>query len=102
MGSYVLIPINGRSGLQGYAKVDIIDAPLVADKPWHLHSDGYPVHTIKGRKVYMHRLITDAPQGLEVDHDDQDKLNNQRHNLVLRTKVDHARISLARRQEQLR
>jgi hypothetical protein len=34
----------------------------------------------------MHRYLIDAPEGLEVDHIDQDSLNNCRSNLRLATK----------------
>lgn len=37
------------------------------------------------RFVKMHRLIMDAPAGLEVDHRNRDGLDNQRHNLRLCT-----------------
>lgn len=33
------------------------------------------------KKTYMHRLINDTPSGLETDHIDKNKLNNQRSNL---------------------
>lgn len=37
------------------------------------------------RQIYMHRLIMNAPEGMEVDHIDNDGLNNQRLNLRLVT-----------------
>jgi len=46
-----------------------------------------PDATTKGRykRQYMHRLIMDAPDDLEVDHRDHDGLNNRRTNLRLST-----------------
>lgn len=38
----------------------------------------------------MHRLILNAPKGMEVDHIDRDGLNNQRSNLRLATRSQNA------------
>lgn len=40
-----------------------------------------------GRKMYMHRLIMDAPDGVHVDHKDGDGLNNTRSNLRFATRT---------------
>lgn len=39
----------------------------------------------------MHRFLTDAPLGTEVDHYDGDSLNNQRRNLRVCSRVQNAR-----------
>jgi AP2 domain/HNH endonuclease len=41
----------------------------------------YANGSVAGRTVLLHRFITSAPDGLEVDHRDGDGLNNQRINL---------------------
>ncbi len=38
------------------------------------------------KKIRMHRIITNAPTGMEVDHKDNNGLNNQRQNLRVCTK----------------
>lgn len=43
------------------------------------------------RAVYMHREVMNAPNGVLVDHDDFDGLNNQRSNLVLCSAVENCR-----------
>lgn len=41
----------------------------------------YPKINGKRKIIYMHRLIMNAPDNLEVDHIDHDNLNNQKSNL---------------------
>src|SRR5262245_26131650 len=41
--------------------------------------------TRKGRRVYMHRAILNAPAGSHVSHRDENGFNNQRANLLLTT-----------------
>ena len=43
------------------------------------------------RRLQMHRLIVDAPEGLMVDHKDGNGLNNQRSNLRICTHSQNAR-----------
>lgn len=45
-----------------------------------------------GRKLLgMHRLILNAPEGIQTDHADGDGLNNQRHNIRVCTTTENAR-----------
>lgn len=66
------------------ALVDDEDFDKVSALKWY-ESSGYGWH--KGRKMYtsMHRFIMQAEKGVEVDHVDGNRLNNQRSNLRLCT-----------------
>lgn len=86
----VLVPLTqGRSAL-----VDEADYQTVAQFKWHV-SNGYAArHTFEGKrrvKVYMHRQLSDARPGDEVDHRDGNKLNNTRANLRPCSHTDNAR-----------
>lgn len=71
------------------------DHLAVSQWKWTSHSGGYSYRNqrVEGRctTVYMHRFIMERmlgspiPDGYEVDHQDADKLNNQRENLRLVT-----------------
>ena len=79
-GPIMRVPLAGGQ----FAVIDAADWPLVAGCHWHV-SGGYAV-TNGGRagarrSIYMHVVIYGALVGLDVDHDDLDRLNNRRGNL---------------------
>ncbi|HED4877363.1 TPA: HNH endonuclease [Stenotrophomonas maltophilia] len=51
----------------------------------------YAYRTEGGKRVYLHRLIAGAEQGMCVDHIDGDTLNNQRSNLRCVTNAQNSR-----------
>ena len=63
---------------------------------WHYHSAGYAVGggnyygKNKIPQTYMHRLITGAKKGEEVDHINGNKLDNRKGNLRIVTKSENA------------
>lgn len=65
-----------------FALVDDEDYELVGQRRWHLNNRGY----IKSGKVLLHRLVTSAPPGYDVDHIDGDKMDNRRSNLRVCTR----------------
>lgn len=72
------------------ATVDDQDYPLVSRYKWWLLKAGYAyTQTCKNGKrttILMHRLILGTKPGQELDHEDLNKLNNQRSNLRLATR----------------
>jgi len=66
-----------------YAVVDDDDFNYLSQYKWSF--DRYAYRTVKkdGKRttVRMHRLIMNAPDGLDVDHINHDKLDNRRSNL---------------------
>jgi hypothetical protein len=88
------------------AVIDAADVHLVADYCWRVQvrrHTSYAVTSVcvDGRYVElaMHRLLTAAPAGLDVDHSDRDGLNNRRGNLRVCSRSENLRNS-RRRQRQ--
>lgn len=69
----------------GYVEIDEQDLELVSSMKWHIGDTGYAVwRGIKdGKKqtIRMHRLITNCPKHLIVDHINHNRLDNRRINL---------------------
>lgn len=63
---------------------DVIGGKCYAVR-WQRREDGTKA------KVYMHRLLMDAPKGTEVDHRDGDGRNNTRGNMRLATHAENGR-----------
>jgi hypothetical protein len=77
-----LIPLT--KGLS--AKVDDEDFEYLNQFHWHVDSKGYAVRNKPrprqgNHAIYMHRVVNNTPDGLQTDHIDRDKLNNQKGNL---------------------
>jgi hypothetical protein len=79
-----LIPLSGGC----YAWVDAADYERLNRYHWRL-SNGYPCRREKGRSVFMHREIMDAPADKVVDHLDGNKCNACRSNLRLCTREEN-------------
>lgn len=70
------------------AIVDDKDYESLSQWKWQCTARGYAIRTgrkadgaLRGSGILMHRQIMDAPQGLEVDHVNGNRLDNQRGNL---------------------
>lgn len=85
------VRLSKRSAVEFSALVDDGDFDLVSRHTWTLSEcpAGYPcaIATIDGRQVRMHRLLTGAETGADVDHINGDRLDNRRSNLRV---VTHA------------
>ena len=77
-----------------FAIIDSADSPKVSGMSWQVTTNGGSNEYIKttlrveGKNVnrYLHRVITDAPRGMDVDHIDGNGFNNMRENLRLCTR----------------
>ncbi|HEX9503605.1 MAG TPA: HNH endonuclease [Patescibacteria group bacterium] len=72
------------------AIVDDVDFELVNKHKWYCMGLGYAMRfdyseRIK-KAIYLHRIISNCPKGLNVDHINHNKLDNRRENLRIVTK----------------
>jgi hypothetical protein len=72
-----------------FALVDVEDAATVSERRWQLHPHGYAYAGIRGRKIFMHRIILGAKTEQEVDHINGDGLDNRRANLRTCTRAEN-------------
>jgi hypothetical protein len=84
------IPLRRRDGsIRAYAIVDDADYAELAQHRWHLTPYGYAARDIGGRahkrKIYMHRQIAGLDFGdpREADHDNLNRLDDRRSNLIV-------------------
>lgn len=70
--------------------IDASDFNLVNVNGWHALKSSTGGFYAAFRSNGMHRLIMNAPKGVEVDHRDMDGLNNRRSNLRLATHQQNA------------
>jgi len=82
------------------ALIDADDYPLVAAYRWNAMENKFghcyaaaSGTTAEGKRttLYMHRLITGAPKGKEVDHVNHETLDNRRANLRVGSHLDNMR-----------
>lgn len=63
----------------------------VRRRTWSPDALLYALSVRQGKVTLMHRLVTDAPEGLMVDHIDGDPTNNQCYNLRLCSNTENQR-----------
>jgi len=77
-----------------FALVDDADYDALAAVKWCANTQPHTTYAVRGsegRTVQMHRLITAAPKGVQVDHINGDGLDNRRDNLRLCTHAENQR-----------
>lgn len=73
-----------------YVLVDAADYEWLNQWKWTVYGHGYAVRQEKGKTIYMHREIMQAPKGMIVDHIDGNPRNSYRRNLRLCTPTENA------------
>lgn len=77
-----------EQNIVGYAQIDLDDVDKVKQYKWHIKkSDNtcYAVYNDKGNTVFMHRIILEYDGDKDVDHIDNNGLNNRKTNLRIIT-----------------
>jgi hypothetical protein len=80
------VPVHHFGEVRLLALVDEADLSLVSAHHWR-YLRGYAITAAAGRTIFMHRLITGAPKGMQCDHINRDRADNRRANLRV---VTHA------------
>ncbi len=83
------------------ALVDDEDFEYLTSRKWWAHKERnerwYAESKEKGVKIHMHRVITNAPSGFEVDHINHNGLDNRKENLRVCTKSENIQNSRLRK-----
>lgn len=72
-----------------YTIVDDDDYEVLVPHKWYCSATGYAVRTNKA--IRMHRVVANAPSGLEVDHINGNRLDNRKSNLRIVTHKQNMR-----------
>lgn len=88
------------------AMVDVADLELIAGYRWVAFINSQTGHAYaaryeKGRCILMHRALLSAPDGIWVDHEDGDGLNNRRKNIRLATPAQNMANKAVERRNKL-
>lgn len=79
------IQINKKNGDKSVVYVSNCDFEALNRYKWWISSNGYAIRSVnlngKRKNIGMAREIMGKSQGLEIDHRDGNRLNNQRENL---------------------
>jgi hypothetical protein len=66
---------------KGRVIVDTDDYERACKIKWRLHPDNYAFSRVRGRTVYLHRMINRTPEGMDTDHINGNGLDNRKRNL---------------------
>jgi hypothetical protein len=80
-----------------FTTVDDEDYEMLSKYKWRYHPKNYATTDIKGKSERMHRIIMNAPKGMDTDHIDGDGLNNQKVNLRICSRSQNMMNTVPRR-----
>lgn len=106
--NYVELDVSTKNHPGFKCKVDVDDLPRLNGMRWAvtlMGERGYKLPYVRtriggkrdARYIRLHRLIMNAPDGVEVDHINGDTLDNRKSNLRLATRLEQSRNTGMRR-----
>lgn len=85
------ISLSGKRGEGKETIVDTDDYERFSNQKWYLSSQGYAISAGSKKSRRLHRLITNCPDGMVVDHLNGDPLDNRKNNLRVCTQKENMR-----------
>lgn len=79
--------------ITGVALISVNKVDRVKPHKWSLNKNGYATAHVDGKKITLHRFLTDAPDGKVVDHINRKRLDCRDENLRITTQSVNARNS---------
>ena len=83
--------ILGNTNKHIIALIDLDDIDKVKNYKWRMLKNGYVSTAIDGKIIYLHRLIMDCPEDMNIDHINHNTLNNRKYNLRICTVQENNR-----------
>lgn len=80
--SYILVNRGGKD-YQCWISESDVELLKEINYRWGMTPSGYVFTTIKKKQIYIHRFLLNTAENEEVDHDDNNPLNNRRENLKI-------------------
>lgn len=89
---YAVLILKDRSGkVIAESFIDIESVAIVKEYKWSLGSHGYVTSGCGKKQILLHRLLSNAPAGMYVDHINGNKLDNRKNNYRLCTNQENNR-----------
>jgi hypothetical protein len=94
VGDYTKLLVYSKQGvLKGVILVDNSDLEKVKDYKWYISTGGYAFTVVKDgdkwKTTQLHRFLIHAPDNIEVDHINRNRLDNRRRNLRLVSRLQN-------------
>lgn len=90
-GEYIEIKMYSPTFGTYFIKVDKEDFEKVSKHNWKVRPDSKTVYGLNTKAGFIHRLITDCPADMQVDHINGDGLDNRKQNLRIVTNYENSR-----------
>ena len=84
------VPINGEKGENKFIIIDDNQYDFVINEKWYLNSKGYIIRNFPNKKrILLHRILTNCPKNMIIDHINRNKLDNRMMNLRICTNSEN-------------
>lgn len=71
--------------------IDLENVEMIKNYKWSRNANGYVNTKVDGKTIFLHRLITNCPDDMVIDHINHDILDNRKNNLRICTQQENTR-----------